>query len=147
MCIEKTRTTAMRPQSDGMVERANRTIQNMLSAFVADHQKDWDEYLPLLMMAYMSAVHESTGYSACKMIFGREVNLPLDLEIGKPDIKNENITNHSAYTQDLENKIAVIRDFAREKLNLSSDRMKKCYDKKLSHTYFYVGDAVWYYCF
>jgi hypothetical protein len=76
------------------------------------------------------------------MIFGREVNLPLDLEIGKPDIKNENITNHSAYTQDLENKIAVIRDFAREKLNLSSDRMKKCYDKKLSHTYLYVGDAV-----
>ena len=75
------------------------------------------------------------------MIFGREVNLPLDLEIGKPDIENENITNHSAYTQDLENKIA------REKLNLSSDRMKKCYDKKLSHTYFYVGDAVWYYCF
>ena len=43
LCIEKTRTTAMRPQSDGMVERANRTIQNMLSAFVADHQKDWDE--------------------------------------------------------------------------------------------------------
>jgi hypothetical protein len=68
------------------------------------HQKDWDEYLPLLMMAYMSAVHESTGYSACKMIFGREVNLPLDLEIGKPDIENQNFTNRSAYAQDLENK-------------------------------------------
>lgn len=95
--IEKTRTTAMRPQSDGMVERANRTIQNMLSAFVAEHQKDWDEYLPLLMMVYRSAVHESTGYSACKMNFGREINLPLDLVIGKPEIEIENITNHSTY--------------------------------------------------
>jgi hypothetical protein len=64
--------------------------------------------------------------------------LPLDLEIGKPDIEKENITTHSAYAQDLENKIEVIHDFAREKLNLSSDRMKKCYDKKLSHTYFYI---------
>ena len=143
--IEKTRTTAMRPQSDGMVERANRTIQNMLSAFVAEHQNDWDEYLPLLMMAYRSAVHESTGYSTCKMIFGREINLPLDLVIGKPEIENENITNHSTYAQDVENNIDVIHDFAREKLNLSSDRMKKCYDKNLSHTNFNVGDAVWYY--
>lgn len=89
----------------------------MLSAFVAEHQKDWDKYIPLLMMAYRSAVHESTGYSACKMIFGREINLPLDLVIGKPEIENENITNHSAYAQDLENKIEVIHDFAREKLN------------------------------
>jgi hypothetical protein len=95
--IEKTRTTAMRPQSDGMVERANRTIQNMLSAFVAEHQKDWDEYLPLLMMAFRSAVHASTGYPTCKMIFGREINLPLDLVIGRPEIENENITNHSTW--------------------------------------------------
>jgi hypothetical protein len=49
------------------------------------------------------------------------------------------------YAQDVENKIDVIHDFAREKLNLSSDRMKKCYDKNLSHTNFNVGDAVWYY--
>lgn len=32
--IEKTRTTAYHPQSDGMVERFNRTLTSMLSAFV-----------------------------------------------------------------------------------------------------------------
>lgn len=32
----KTRTTPYRPQSDGMIERANRTIENMLSAFVKE---------------------------------------------------------------------------------------------------------------
>ena len=30
--IDKTRTTPYRPQSDGMIERANRTIENMLSS-------------------------------------------------------------------------------------------------------------------
>ena len=71
--IKKTRTTKARPQSDGMIERANRTILNMLSAFVSEHQKDWDEYVPLVMMAYRSSVHESTGTSACKMTFGHEI--------------------------------------------------------------------------
>ena len=49
--IKKTRTTKARPQSDGMIERANRIILNMLSAFVSDHQRDWDNHIPLVMMA------------------------------------------------------------------------------------------------
>jgi hypothetical protein len=50
--IEKTRTTPYHPQSDGMVERNNRTILTMLSAFVNENQNDWDEHLPYISMAY-----------------------------------------------------------------------------------------------
>ena len=81
--IEKTRTTPYHPQSDGMVERANRTIENMLSAFVSENQKDWDEYLPLLMLAYRSSIHEATGVSPCEMMFGRHISLPIDLLLGR----------------------------------------------------------------
>eukprot|EP00117_Sycon_ciliatum_P017106 scpid16895/ scgid0936/ Gag-Pol polyprotein; Matrix protein p15; RNA-binding phosphoprotein p12; pp12; Capsid protein p30; Nucleocapsid protein p10; Protease p14; Reverse transcriptase/ribonuclease H p80; Integrase p46 len=42
--IRKSRTTAYRPQSDGLVERMNRTIENMLSAHVNDHHTNWDEH-------------------------------------------------------------------------------------------------------
>ena len=38
--IDKTRTTPLRPQSDGMVEQFNRTLEQILSAFVVDNQKD-----------------------------------------------------------------------------------------------------------
>lgn len=41
--IDKTRTTAMHPQSDGMVERLNRTLEDVLSKFVSNHQRDWDQ--------------------------------------------------------------------------------------------------------
>ena len=34
--INKTRTTVRRPQSDGMVERANRSIQNMIAPYISD---------------------------------------------------------------------------------------------------------------
>lgn len=57
--IEKTRTTALHPQSDGQTERFNRTLEAMLSLFVEEKQRDWDVYLPLLMMAYRASEHDS----------------------------------------------------------------------------------------
>ena len=45
--IDKTRTTGFHPQSDGLVERFNRTLENMLSKFVSESQRDWDLYLCL----------------------------------------------------------------------------------------------------
>ena len=39
--ITKSKTTAYRPQSDGMRERINRTIEEMLSKYVAENQRDW----------------------------------------------------------------------------------------------------------
>ena len=47
--------TPFHPQSDGMVERFNRTVNAMLSMFVAENQDDWDEHLPYVMMAYRSS--------------------------------------------------------------------------------------------
>ena len=40
MGIDKTRTTVRRPQSHGMVKRANRSIQNMISSYISDTQDD-----------------------------------------------------------------------------------------------------------
>ena len=38
--IHKTRTTALHPKSNGMVERYNQTIEAQLATYVQDHQKD-----------------------------------------------------------------------------------------------------------
>ncbi|KAJ8949012.1 hypothetical protein NQ318_005186 [Aromia moschata] len=59
--IHKTRTTALHQQSDGMVERMNRTINRYLSKVVSDHQRNWDQFLHLFLLAYRSSVHDTTG--------------------------------------------------------------------------------------
>ena len=64
--IQKTHTTPGRSQSDGMIKRACRSMQAMLSADVTQNQKDWDRYVPLLMMAYQSSVHDNTKNDAWK---------------------------------------------------------------------------------
>ena len=82
--IDKTRTTPLRPQSDGMVEKFNRTLEAMLSMF-EDSNQDWDCNLPLLMIAYQSLVHESIDFTTNEMMLGREVMLPVDLLFRKPE--------------------------------------------------------------
>ncbi|GBM29862.1 Retrovirus-related Pol polyprotein from transposon 412 [Araneus ventricosus] len=65
--ILKTRTTALQSESDGMVERFNRTILNHLSLFVSRSQTDWDTHLTLFLLAYRSAEHEVTGLIPAEM--------------------------------------------------------------------------------
>ena len=50
--IDKTRTTPLRTQSDGMVKQYNQILKNMLSKFVDENQRDLNEHLPFLMMTY-----------------------------------------------------------------------------------------------
>ena len=79
--IEKTRTTALH---DGMVERFDRTLENHMAIFVEQSQKDWDRWIPFLLMAYRSSVHETTKQTPACLMFGRELVLPIDLLYGHP---------------------------------------------------------------
>jgi hypothetical protein len=83
--IQKTSTTPYHPQSDGMIERHNRTLQNSLAMMVKKNQKDWDLKLPFAMFVYHTSVHETIKNSPYYMCFGREVTLPIDVMFGSPD--------------------------------------------------------------
>jgi transposase InsO family protein len=58
--VSKKRTTPLRPQSDGMVERYIQTVEEHLRKVVASQQNDWDERLPLFLLARAST-HDTTG--------------------------------------------------------------------------------------
>lgn len=141
--INKTRTSIRRPQSDGLVERANRSIQNMIASYISDKQDDWDEHIPLLMMAYRSSIHETTGVSPALMMLGRELTLPIDLTLGRPIREDRLCSTEHAYQ--LEQKLLDVHDFARKQLNISSESMKRRYDVKVHKNPYKLGDAVWYF--
>jgi len=109
--IRKTRTTPFHPQSDGMVERFNKTIEQNLLKVVDQHQKDWDQHIPLFLMAYRAAVHNSTGQSPSKVLFGRELQLPCDVVFGSPTSQSTNIEN---YVDELQERLLNIHGLVRK---------------------------------
>ena len=139
--MQKTRTTAYHPQSDGMVERFNRTLENQLARFVNDHHSDWDQYLPYILMAYRSATHEATKCTPAQVLFGTELRLPVDLFLGRPP--EETIQSASEYVNNLTEKLESMHQFTRGQLQLVSDRMKERYDLLQNVEPLERGDAVW----
>jgi hypothetical protein len=59
--ISKVFTTAYHPQTNGQVERYNRTIVAAIRAYVAKHRYDWDYYTYAVTFAYNCRVHSSSG--------------------------------------------------------------------------------------
>ncbi|GBM57936.1 hypothetical protein AVEN_206007-1, partial [Araneus ventricosus] len=116
--ILKTRTTALHPESDGMVERFNRKILNHLSLFVSQNQIDWNTHLPLFLLAYRCAEHEVTGLTPAEMLFGRTLRLPCDIIFGRP------------------------RETHSLRIELASEGMKTRYDSRETDYHFTEGDLV-----
>ncbi|GFS63194.1 hypothetical protein TNCV_1496361 [Trichonephila clavipes] len=140
--IDKTKTTPLHPQSDGMVERFNRTILNNLSLMVSKNQQGWDQKVPLFLLAYRSAVHETTGYSPSQMLFGRDLRLPCDLLFGRPPYTP---SSPEEYVQNLQARFEDVHNLARERINLRTEKMKTRYDTKATGHQFKEGDKVWFY--
>ena len=86
----KTHTAPYHPESDGMIERFNRTCLMMLSMFVNDRRDNWHELLPFVMHAYRTSVHESTGYSPFRLMMGEECSLPQDVSTAELRTQREN---------------------------------------------------------
>ena len=115
----------------------------MISSYISDAQDDRDEHIPLLMLAYRSSIHETTGISPAMMMLGRELTLPVDMTLGRP-IRDERLCA-TGHAYQLEQRLLDVHDFARKHLDISSESMKRRYDIKAHKIPCKVGDAVWNY--
>ena len=142
--IVKTRTTPYHPQSDGMIERFSRTLLSMLKRATIDAERDWDLKLPCLMMAYRTSIHETTKATPFSLMFGREVQLPIDIMFGKP--LGVTATSTSEYARALEQRLVAAYEHVREHLGIEQRRHKQLYDRKVEGKPYKEGDSVWLYC-
>jgi hypothetical protein len=71
--IDKIRTTAYHPETNGLVERMNKTLKQMLIMFVNEHHSDWDVFLHQVISAYNSTFQSSTKFSPHQVLFGCKI--------------------------------------------------------------------------
>ena len=127
--------------SDGMVERFNKTLVAMLSAFVNDNHTDWDEHLQIVMMAYRSAEHETTGFTPNLCMLGRETTCPLNLMYEMPSAIKQIPLNR--WIWELQEKMESAHKTVRQNTGEAMKRQKRYHDRKLSYESYEVGEKVY----
>ena len=60
--IVKTKTTLYHPASNAQVERFNKTLLQIIHAYLKGNQRTWDENLQLLAGAIRASVNRTTGF-------------------------------------------------------------------------------------
>ena len=130
--------------SDGLVERLNRTIQQMLTNYVNENRSDWEDHLPYICMAYRASVQDTTGCTPNLLMLGREISLPIDLLLGQPPFSPEPQCT-TQYVEWLKSAMQKAFDYARERMKFNVVRQKRNYNKKVNSPDISQGDWVWLY--
>ena len=138
--VDKTRTTAFRPQSNAVVERMNRTLQSMLAKCVNDEQSNWSQQLPYVMMAYRTSVHESTGYTPHFLVYGQEVCLPIDFM--NPNPSDQPPADIHEFVSARQVRFQKAYDSARTALNFNQRRRNAIYNRKVHGPTYQVDQKV-----
>ena len=139
--IRQITSSAYHPESQGMLERFHSTLKVMMRTYCFEHERDWDEGIPLLLFAARESVQESLGFSPFEMVFGHRVRGPLNLI-------SEQWSNESVqislldYVLRFKERLKKTWEIAHQHLGKSQTRMKTWYDKKSRMRKFKPGDKV-----
>ena len=125
MGIKKVNTTAYHPQTDGLVERFNRTLLDMLSKTAKQNGKDWDNCLPFILFAYRSSPQTSTGESPFYLLYGRDPKLPTEAVLCPPP--------SSALQVDADDYVTEITKRMSQAWSLAGDAIKKAQVQQKQH--------------
>ena len=142
--VSKTRTSPYYPQSDGLIERFNRSLLSLLSMATKQDEHNWDLHLPLVILVYCTSVQESTGCTPFELVFGREARLPVDVMYGLPPQTSPKEANQ--YALDLRLCMEKAYQQVREHMGLQHQWQKELYNKSSNGDPFKVGDMVWLHC-
>ena len=142
--IQRICTTPYHPQTDGLVERFNRTLKAMLKKFVSRNQKDWDDCLPYLFFAYCEVPQESTGFSPFELLYGRKVTGPLDVlrEKWTGYMAEEEETPIATYVVEMRDQLEEMSGLVQESMVRAQQWQKALYDRGAKEWEFEVGDKV-----
>ena len=138
--IQKTRTTAYHPQSDGLVERWNRTLLHSLSTYVKDHPESWEDHVRPTSMAYNTSVHTTTGFTPFFLMFGQQAKLPVELMYGIPETE---LILSTMYASQLKSSLTEAYQKVRLNTTRRLEHQAELYNEKVHGKPYEVGSHVW----
>jgi hypothetical protein len=143
LSMKQLTTTPYHPMCNGLVERFNGTLKQMLKRMCKEKPKDWDRYICPLLFAYREVPQASTGFSPFELLYGRTVRGPITIlkELWTGEGTDPDVKTTYQYVFDLRERLEATCRVAQEELHQASVKYKRYYDAKAKKV-LKVGDRV-----
>ena len=142
--VKQSFSPAYRPAANGLVEKMNGTLKQMLRKMCIERPKDWDRYLDPVLFAYREVPNSSTEFSPFELLYGRTIRGPMAIlkeSLEEEEVPEEVMTSYE-YVFNLRNRLEETCKLAQENLEKAKSVYKKQYDKKTKDRKFKEGDKV-----
>ena len=136
---QKLRTSAKHPQSNGVVERFNRTLAVAISMYVDADHKSWDRYVQQVTYAYNTSIHKATGFTPFYLMFCRNPFSQFDRWILPPEVLP---TDAGVYVENMRAQLGEAYANVELAVTKAKDNAKLMYDRKVNFLAYQVGDLV-----
>lgn len=130
------RSTAFHPQTDGQTERTNRTLEEILRAYVDDKHTDWDQRLSAAEFAINNAPSASTGFSPFYLNYGYHPLTPATSTV------HLHTRNENQAASDFLSRLSADIHTAKRHLKQAQDRQARNADTKRQDAEFQIGTLV-----
>ena len=138
--IQHLMSTPYHPQTNGLVERFNRTLGEALAKSATENIEEWDQYIAPVLFAYRTSKHATTRMTPFFLVHGREAKLVADSS------KMEEETHLAEHVESQLNNLPIARHNVKQQINDEQQIQKERYDDKHQKSIQYKkGDLVLYY--
>jgi hypothetical protein len=142
--IKKLNTSPYHPQCNGLTERFNRTLISMLRTYADSiNPQEWDERLPLLLLAYRAHYNRNAKKSPFYLLYGRNPIIPADFVLGNSERR---YGSRDEFIREHVDVMPSIWKFVTENLEVQSNRILEENQKLMAENrlqLFDVGDKVY----
>ncbi len=140
--VKQLRTTVYHPQADGLVERFNQTLKQMLRRVVAEDKRDWDLMIPYVLFGIREVPQASTGFTPFELLFGRQPRGLLD--VAKEAWEQQPAVHRSVieHVREMRDRIDRVMPLVREHLSKAQQAQQRHYNRAAQPREFHPGDRV-----
>ena len=132
LSIKELTSTPYHPICNGLVERFNGTMKQMLKRLCTEEPRDWDRYINALLFAYREVPQESTGFSPFELLYGRTVRGPMQIlrNMWTKEQQPDEVRNSYQYVVELRGRTEKTLRIAHRNLREAQGRYKHHYDRR-----------------